>query len=57
VLEVTGSSSELTFEPLPTDDPAQRRPDIGLARRVLGWGPEVKLADGLARTAAWFERG
>jgi dTDP-glucose 4,6-dehydratase len=57
VLEVTGSSSDLTFEPLPTDDPAQRRPDIGLARRVLGWEPEVKLADGLARTAAWFERG
>ncbi len=57
VLEVTGSSSELTFEPLPTDDPAQRRPDIGLARRVLGWEPEVKLADGLARTAAWFGRG
>jgi dTDP-glucose 4,6-dehydratase len=57
VLEVTGSSSELTFEPLPTDDPAQRRPDISLARRVLGWAPEVSLADGLARTAAWFERG
>ncbi|HEV3402110.1 MAG TPA: UDP-glucuronic acid decarboxylase family protein, partial [Acidimicrobiales bacterium] len=57
VLEVTGSSSELTFEPLPTDDPAQRRPDISLARRVLGWEPEVELADGLARTAAWFERG
>ena len=57
VLEVTGSSSELTFEPLPTDDPVQRRPDIGLARAVLGWEPEVNLADGLARTAAWFSRG
>ena len=57
VLEVTGSSSDLTFEPLPTDDPTQRRPDIGLARGVLGWEPEVKLTDGLARTAAWFARG
>ena len=56
VLEVTGSSSDLSFEPLPVDDPVQRRPDIGLARDVLGWEPEVKLADGLARTAAWFRR-
>jgi dTDP-glucose 4,6-dehydratase len=57
VIEVTGSSSELIFEPLPVDDPAQRRPDISLAREVLGWDPEVELADGLARTAAWFSRG
>ena len=57
VLEVTGSSSDLTFEPLPTDDPTQRRPDISLARRLLGWEPEVKLTDGLARTAAWFRSG
>ncbi|HEX2272556.1 MAG TPA: GDP-mannose 4,6-dehydratase, partial [Acidimicrobiales bacterium] len=56
VLDVTGSSSDLSFEPLPVDDPVQRRPDIGLARDVLGWEPEVKLADGLARTAAWFRR-
>ncbi|HEX2043694.1 MAG TPA: UDP-glucuronic acid decarboxylase family protein [Acidimicrobiales bacterium] len=57
VLEVTGSCSDLTFEPLPTDDPTQRRPDIALARDLLGWEPEVKLADGLARTAAWFRSG
>ncbi len=57
VLEGTGSSSDLVFEPLPVDDPAQRRPDISLAREVLGWEPEVKLADGLAHTAAWFGRG
>ena len=57
VLEVTGSSSELIFEPLPTDDPAQRCPDISLARQVLGWEAEVNLAEGLARTAAWFSRG
>jgi dTDP-glucose 4,6-dehydratase len=57
VLEVTGSSSELVFEPLPVDDPKVRRPDIGLARRVLGWEPEVDLRQGLARTAEWFRRG
>ena len=57
VLETTGSSSELAFEPLPVDDPKVRRPDIGLARRVLGWEPEVDLLQGLARTADWFRRG
>jgi dTDP-glucose 4,6-dehydratase len=54
VLRVTGSSSELVFEPLPVDDPTQRRPDISLARRLLKWEPEVGLEDGLARTAGWF---
>ncbi|MGI8778325.1 MAG: UDP-glucuronic acid decarboxylase family protein [Acidimicrobiales bacterium] len=57
VLEVTGSSSSLVMLPLPVDDPAQRRPDITLAREVLGWEPEISLADGLARTAAWFRDG
>ena len=55
VLEVTGSSSSVVFEPLPVDDPTQRRPDIALARRVLGWEPEVSLREGLARTACWLE--
>jgi nucleoside-diphosphate-sugar epimerase len=54
VLEVTGSTSELAFEPLPQDDPTQRRPDITLARTVLGWEPAVQLREGLARTADWF---
>ncbi|MGI9023473.1 MAG: UDP-glucuronic acid decarboxylase family protein [Acidimicrobiales bacterium] len=57
VLELTGSSSELSFSPLPVDDPAQRRPDITLARTVLGWEPKVTLEEGLARTADWFRRG
>ncbi len=52
VIEVTGSSSEIVFEALPTDDPQQRRPDITLARELLGWGPEVALTEGLARTIA-----
>ncbi|MBA3302381.1 MAG: SDR family oxidoreductase [Acidimicrobiia bacterium] len=54
VLEVTGSSSEIVHDPLPVDDPTQRRPDIGLARSALGWEPEVPLREGLARTAEWL---
>ncbi|MCU1378043.1 MAG: NAD-dependent epimerase/dehydratase family protein [Acidimicrobiales bacterium] len=54
VLEVTGSSSELVFEPLPVDDPTQRRPDITLARDRLGWEPQVQLREGLSRTSDWL---
>jgi dTDP-glucose 4,6-dehydratase len=54
VLEVTGSSSEVVHLPLPVDDPAQRRPDIELARRRLGWAPTVGLREGLERTAGYF---
>jgi len=59
VLALTGSSSELQFDPRPVDDPAQRRPDLTLARSLLGWEPEVDLDEGLVRTAGWFagERG
>jgi dTDP-glucose 4,6-dehydratase len=56
VLEVTGSRSEVVFEPLPVDDPRQRRPDISLAERVLGWHPRVALREGLARTHDWYRR-
>ncbi len=54
VLEVTGSSSSLVFAPLPVDDPSQRRPDITLARQLLGWEPTVALREGLTRTARWL---
>ena len=54
VLALTGSSSELRFDPRPVDDPTQRRPDLTLARSVLGWEPEISLDEGLARTARWF---
>jgi dTDP-glucose 4,6-dehydratase len=57
VLEVTGSSSEIVYEPLPVDDPTQRKPDISLAKRVLGWEPRIPLEEGLRKTAAWFARG
>jgi dTDP-glucose 4,6-dehydratase len=54
VIEVTQSNSEIVYEPLPQDDPTQRRPDITLARTRLGWEPKVQLREGLARTAEWF---
>ncbi|MEA2245339.1 MAG: dTDP-glucose 4,6-dehydratase [Solirubrobacteraceae bacterium] len=50
VIEVTGSSSEIVFEALPTDDPQVRQPDITLARQLLGWEPAVELHEGLAKT-------
>jgi dTDP-glucose 4,6-dehydratase len=50
VIEVTESRSEIVYEPLPVDDPQQRQPDIGRARDLLGWKPEVDLRDGLQRT-------
>ncbi|MGH8972875.1 MAG: UDP-glucuronic acid decarboxylase family protein [Acidimicrobiia bacterium] len=54
VIDLTGSESEITFEPLPKDDPTRRRPDIALAGEVLGWRPMVPLREGLARTVEWF---
>jgi dTDP-glucose 4,6-dehydratase len=49
VIRVTGSTSEVVFEALPTDDPQVRRPDITRARQVLGWAPEIDLEEGLRR--------
>ena len=57
VLALTGSASTIVYEPLPTDDPTRRRPDIALARRTLGWEPVVPLDEGLRRTAAFFAPG
>ena len=54
VIGFTGSRSELTFEPLPADDPKQRQPDIALARRALGWEPVTSLDQGLPKTIAYF---
>jgi len=56
VIELTGSRSKLVFEPLPSDDPVQRKPDIGFARRALDWEPKVKLRDGLVQTVAYFDK-
>jgi nucleoside-diphosphate-sugar epimerase len=54
VRDVTGSRSDVIFEPLPQDDPMQRRPDITIARTALGWEPRIELREGLQRTAPWF---
>ena len=54
VLRATGSKSEIVFRPLPTDDPKVRQPDIGKAKRLLGWEPTVELEEGLARTVEWY---
>lgn len=56
VKELTGSSSPVVFEPLPQDDPKQRRPDIALAKRLLGWEPRVPVREGLQRAAEHFRR-
>jgi dTDP-glucose 4,6-dehydratase len=51
---ITGNRAGIAFEPLPKDDPRQRQPDIGRARRLLGWEPKVALVDGLEQTIDWF---
>jgi UDP-glucuronate decarboxylase len=54
VRNLTGSKSEIVFNPLPQDDPARRCPDISLAMSRLGWEPRVSLRDGLERTIGFF---
>lgn len=56
IIALTGSSSELIFEPLPKDDPTKRRPDIDRAKRLLNWEPKVRLEAGLRRTIEYFDR-
>ena len=57
VIELTGSKSRIVFEPLPQDDPRQRKPDISLANRMLGgWQPEIKLNKGLGLTIDYFKK-
>jgi UDP-glucuronate decarboxylase len=56
IIELTGSKSELKFEPLPSDDPKQRQPDISQAKSVLGWEPKVSLREGLVPTIEYFRQ-
>ena len=55
IIELTGSTSQLTYLPLPNDDPLQRKPDITLAKEKLGWEPKVPLTEGLKKTIDYFK--
>ena len=55
VVEMTNSKSEIIFKPLPENDPRQRKPDISLARKALGWAPKVSLEEGLGKTIEYFD--
>ncbi|MGE5502319.1 MAG: UDP-glucuronic acid decarboxylase family protein [Ignavibacteriales bacterium] len=55
IMELTGSSSEVVYEPLPVDDPKRRRPDISKAKAVLDWQPTTSIEMGLRATIEWFE--
>jgi nucleoside-diphosphate-sugar epimerase len=54
VVELTRTTSQLTFKPLPEDDPKVRQPDIARARRLLQWEPRVDVRDGISRTIEYF---
>jgi dTDP-glucose 4,6-dehydratase len=54
VIELSGSQSEISHQPLPEDDPKQRCPDITRARETLGWEPQIAAREGLAKTLTWF---
>jgi nucleoside-diphosphate-sugar epimerase len=54
VIALTGSASQVVFKDRPVDDPSQRRPDLTVARTVLGWEPTIAVEEGLRRTISWF---
>jgi len=56
VIELTGTKAKIMSEPLPSDDPRQRKPDIAKAREILGWEPKTQLREGLVKTIAYFDR-
>jgi dTDP-glucose 4,6-dehydratase len=55
ILQLTGAKSKIVFQPLPQDDPKQRRPDISKAKEILGWMPVIERAEGLKRTYDFFK--
>ncbi|HNX07989.1 MAG TPA: SDR family oxidoreductase [Bacteroidales bacterium] len=56
VIELTKSKSKIIFQPLPADDPMQRKPDVELAKTALGWEPKINLREGLEKTIAYFKK-
>jgi nucleoside-diphosphate-sugar epimerase len=57
IIYMTGSRSHIVYEPLPQDDPLQRKPVISKASELLGWSPKVPLQEGLQRTVDYFSLG
>jgi len=55
IIDITHSKGTIVFKPLPENDPKQRKPDIGKAKRILAWEPRISLDDGLKQTVAWFK--
>ena len=55
IIEMTGSTSQIVYQPLPEDDPKVRKPDITRARTLLGWEPKVELREGLTKTIDYFK--
>jgi UDP-glucuronate decarboxylase len=55
VIEMTGTKSKIRFEPLPSDDPRQRQPNISMAKSILKWEPKTQLRDGLTKTITYFD--
>lgn len=55
IIAISGSSSQLVFKPLPSDDPMQRCPDISVAKKTLNWEPKIQLHDGLVKTITYFD--
>ncbi len=56
IIELTNSNSQIKFQPLPQDDPLQRKPDISLAKKELDWEPKVDIKDGLLKTIEYFDK-
>jgi UDP-glucuronate decarboxylase len=56
IIKLSGSKSKIAFRPLPQDDPKQRKPDISLAKKELGWSPGIQLEEGLLKTIDYFKK-
>jgi UDP-glucuronate decarboxylase len=56
IMDMTGSKSRLEFQPLPSDDPIKRQPDISLAKKTIDWIPQINLEQGLNKTIPYFEK-